>query len=118
LISQIKSSISSAINNIPVSGWIRCENIGISTDNDCFAYQNVIREWGLKRIFKTRAEKNAESDPLLEAHNIKRLDGIAFSLRAFRNTRKHDMLACLQNGMNVRFLIMDPDSIFAKTTSC
>lgn len=114
LVSNIKSSINSAIKMIPVSGWIRCEDIGISPGSDFSPYQNVVSEWGVMRVFKTRAEKNAESDPLLETHTIKQIDGIAFGLRAFRNNREKDVLACLENGMNMRLLIMDPKSIYIK----
>ena len=71
-------------------------------------------EWKLEQIFKTRAEKNSDSDPKLEKHNIKQLDGIAFGLRSFRSNRKADVLSCMQRGMNVRLLVMNPDSQFAK----
>ena len=75
---------------------------------------NKIDEWGLEYIFKTRAEKNAKSDPLLENHSIKQLDGIAFGLRAFRTNRKKDLLKCMDNGANIRLLVMDPKSDFIK----
>lgn len=71
-------------------------------------------EWKLEKIFKTRAEKNRDSDPKLETHNIKQLDGIAFGLKSFRSNRRNDMLSCIQRGMNVRFLVMDPKSDFIK----
>lgn len=72
----------------------------------------VWSEWKLERIFRTRAEKNTESDPKLEKHNIKQLDGIAFGLKAFRSNRERDVLSCMQRGMNVRLLVMDPTSKF------
>jgi len=114
LVSKVKSSINLEIKNNPTSGWIRCEDIGIANgDSIAFPYNNLVLEWGFERVFKTRAEKNSESDVLLEKHNIKQLDGIAFGLRSFRNTREKDMLMCLQEGMNARLLIMDPESPFA-----
>lgn len=74
----------------------------------------VWSEWKLEKIFKTRAEKNAESDPKLETHNVKQLDGIAFGLKSFRSNRKNDVLSCMQRGMNVRLLVMDPTGPFVQ----
>lgn len=113
LISKIKSSIQELIRTVPYAGWVKGTEInhqGITDD-----YVNKLRninEWGLDRIFKTRAEKNSESDPILESHNVKCLDGIAFGLSSFRSNREDDVLKCLQNGMNMRLLVMEPNSIF------
>lgn len=74
----------------------------------------VWSEWKLEKIFKTRADKNRDSDPKLEKHHVKQLDGIAFGLKSFRSNRRNDMLTCLQCGMNVRFLVMDPDGDFVR----
>ena len=71
-------------------------------------------EWKLEKIFKTRADKNNDSDPKLEGHHVKQLDGIAFGLSSFRSNRSDDVLLCMQSGMNVRLLIMDPNSDFVK----
>lgn len=71
-------------------------------------------EWKLEKIFKTRAEKNSESDPKLESHRVKQLDGIAFGLSSFRSNRSEDVLLCMQSGMNVRLLVMNPKSEFVK----
>lgn len=68
--------------------------------------------WGLEKIFKTRAEKNIESDPMLETHHVKQLDGIAFGLKSFRSNRRQDILNCLTNGMHMRLLVMDPNGQF------
>lgn len=115
LISGVKTSVNSAIINNPASGWIRCEEIGVKNDEPIFkSINNIINEWGLERILKTRAEKNAESDLMLETHNIKQLDGVAFGLRSFRNTRERDVLECIKNGANIRLLVMDPKSEFVE----
>ncbi len=74
----------------------------------------VWSEWKLEKIFKTRAEKNTESDPKFERHNIKQLDGVAFGLKSFRCNREKDVLTCMQRGMNVRFLVMDPTGKFVQ----
>lgn len=74
----------------------------------------VWSEWKLEQIFRTRADKNRDSDPKLEKHNIKQLDGIAFGLKSFRSNRRNDVLRCMQNGMDVRLLVMDPTSDFVK----
>lgn len=108
LISAVKSSLGIAIRRKTSGGWIKlCEDIDEHQ-------AKVLTEWGLQRIFKTRAEKNNESDPLLEKHCIKKLDGIAFGLRSFRSIRKEDVIANLNNGMQMRLLVMNPDSDFAE----
>lgn len=88
----------------------------VLTLTECFLhYQrqyDVWDEWKLVRIYRTRAEKNIESDKKLETHNVKQLDGIAFGLRSFRSNRKNDVLSCMQRGMNVRLLVMNPESVF------
>lgn len=115
LISGVKTSINAEISNSPASGWIRCVDIGIGEGEGQFnSISNVINEWGMERVFKTRAEKNSESDVMLENHNISQLDGIAFGLRSFRNTREKDVLDCMRNGMNVRLLVMNPNSDFVE----
>ena len=115
LISRMKSSIQELINTTPSAGWIKgtlLTSEGIT--NDFLNKIDNMRDWGLERIFRTRAEKNAESDPKLEKHDVKILDGIAFGLSAFRCNREYDVLKCLQNGMNMRLLAMNPHSEFAK----
>lgn len=115
LISKIKSSIQDLIQTTPSAGWIKGTTLnqdGINTE-----FINKIKnfdDWGLEKIFRTRAEKNAESDPRLESHNVKFLDGIAFGLSSFRSNREYDVLLCLQNGMKMRLLAMNPDSDFVR----
>lgn len=101
LISGIKTSIPAMIEDYPSDGWVRGD---ASVGEDGIG----LSHWKLSKIFNTRAEKNAESDPLLEKHNIKQLDGIAFGLRSFRNRRKNDMQKNLDNGMSARLLVMNP----------
>ena len=115
LISKIKTSIQELIRDTPSAGWIKgtfLNSQGIT--NDFINKIDNISDWGLERIFKTRAEKNAESDPKLEKHDIKALDGIAFGLSSFRCNREHDVLECLQNGMNMRLLAMNPHTELVK----
>jgi len=113
LISAIKTSLQKVVKNDPSSGWIKCSDLGImGTTSDLATIDNLLIRWGLDRIFRTRAEKNAESDPILEKHNVKELDGIAFGLRSFRTTREKDILNCLILGAKVRLLVMDPNSSF------
>lgn len=75
---------------------------------------SLIETWRLGRIFNTRAEKNQESDPLLETGNVKRIDGISFGLTSFRSKRTKDVLQCLDNGMEMRLLVMNPYGDFIK----
>lgn len=115
LISKIKSSIQDLIRTTPSAGWIKGTYLNEEGIDEKFV--NKIKHfdnWGVEKIFRTRAEKNAESDPMLESHDVKILDGIAFGLRSFRNNREYDVLQCLQNGMKMRLLTIHPDSIFVK----
>lgn len=115
LISNIKTSIYVLINNISSSGWVKGTDLNKEGINDEFLSRiDNFNDWGLSKIFRTRAEKNAESDPKLESHNIKKLDGIAFGLSSFRSNREYDVLECLRNGMNMRLLAMNPHTEFAK----
>ncbi len=115
LISKIKSSIQELIRDTPSAGWIKGTDLNSSGVNTDFLKRiENIGDWRLEKIFKTRAEKNAESDPQLEGHDIKRLDGIAFGLSSFRSNRESDVLYCLQNGMHMRLLAMNPYTEFVK----
>ncbi|MDE6020731.1 MAG: DUF4062 domain-containing protein [Ruminococcus sp.] len=115
LVSQIKTSIQELIRNTPSAGWVKGTDLnkeGITPD--FISKIGNFNDWGISKIFKTRAEKNAESDPMLETHNVKILDGIAFGLSSFRSNREYDVLQCLQNGMKMRLLVMDPNTEFVK----
>lgn len=65
-------------------------------------------DWKLEKIFKSRADKNHDSDPKLENSNISQLDIIAFGLSSFRSFHTNDVLNRLNHGMNVRILVMHP----------
>ena len=113
LVSRIKTAINTIRNETPVSGWVKCSELGISGSEDELSnIYELMKRGGMERIFRTRAEKNAESDRILEDHNIKILDGVAFGLRSFRTSREHDILECLNNGASIRLLVMDPNSQF------
>lgn len=115
LISKMKSSIQDLIRGTPSAGWIKGTDLHSEGINADFIKKvENFGDWGLEKIFKTRAEKNTESDPKLENHDIKILDGIAFGLSSFRSNREHDVLKCLKNGMNMRLLTMNPNTEFAK----
>jgi len=73
---------------------------------------DVWNDWKLEKIFKTRVEKNQESDPKLKQHNLSRLDAVAFGLSNFRAFHTNDIQNCLNHGMNIRMLVMDPDGTF------
>lgn len=109
LTSEVKNSLSKAMIKDQDGGWIRVENGRFSDDQ-----AEIVEKWGLEKIFRTRAEKNAESDPILQLHNTKKLDGIAFGLSNFRTKRRSDIIENLNKGMEMRLIVMDPDSDFAK----
>ena len=108
LVSAVKSSLGIAVKRKTSGGWIK-----VKGDIDEYKAE-AIEDWGLSRIFKTRAEKNNESDPILESHTVKKLDGIAFGLRSFRSIRKKDIIECLNNGMDMRLIVMNPESSFIR----
>ncbi len=68
--------------------------------------------WGLDKIYKTRSEKNADSDPKLKSVTD-RVDGIAFGLGSFRRNHTEQVEDCLKRGVNFRFITMNPDSEYA-----
>lgn len=68
---------------------------------------DYLEEWGLERIYKTRAEKNTDSDPKLERAK-KQVDAVAFGLKSFRTTQSKRVEKALKNGVNFRILTMNP----------
>lgn len=69
---------------------------------------SLLDEWKIERIFSTRAEKNAESDPeLIKAKYC--VDAVAFGLGSFRSKQTPKVEACLRRGVNFRIITMDPD---------
>lgn len=70
---------------------------------------NPLDDWKISKIYKTRLEKNEESDPKLEkiSHCV---DGVAFGLKTFRTGQTKRVEDCLRRGVNFRLLTMAPDS--------
>lgn len=77
--------------------------------------ENPLDEWGLEKIYETRAEKNKESDPELDKAK-EQVDAIAFGLKSFRTKHTKRVEKILKKGVNVRILTMNPDkeNIFLK----
>lgn len=72
---------------------------------------SLLDDWKIERIFSTRAEKNAESDPELSKAKYC-VDAVAFGLGAFRSKQTPKVEACLRKGVNFRIITMRPDSTF------
>lgn len=68
---------------------------------------DYVEEWGLTRIFKTRAEKNVESEKRLSKVK-ERLDVIAFGLKSFRSMQTKKVEKLLKKGVSPRILTMYP----------
>ena len=69
--------------------------------------------WGMEKIYKTRAEKNIDSDPKLD--KVKnQVDAVAFGLKSFRTTQYKKVEKALRRGVNFRILTMNPseDNVF------
>lgn len=71
--------------------------------------ENPLDEWGIFKIYSTRAEKNADSDPELD-HAKYQIDAVAFGLGNFRSKYSSKVEVCLRKGVNIRILTMNPDS--------
>ncbi len=68
--------------------------------------------WKLTEIYRTRAEKNQDSDPKLKDAKYQ-IDGVAFGLRSFRSNHTPDIEDCLRRGVQIRLVAMKPNSKFA-----
>lgn len=70
---------------------------------------NPLDKWNISKIYSTRAEKNADSDPNLDkAHYC--VDIVAFGLSSFRSKYSKKVETCLRKGVNFRILTMNPGS--------
>lgn len=103
----LSTSLQAEMQNHPRIGWIRTYATPV-------AIENVISEWGLEHIFRSRAEKNTEADSKLREPKIKMLDGMAFGLKTFRSAHTGDIEKCLREGMVFRLLTMDPHGNFIR----
>ena len=74
---------------------------------------SMLDEWNITKIFATRAEKNAESDPELTKTKY-RIDAVAFGLGSFRGKHTPKVEACLRNGVNIRIITMNPESPYTE----
>ena len=74
---------------------------------------NPIEEWKLTKVYSTRAEKNADSDPQLDKARYV-VDAIAFGLKSFRSKQTKRVEGCLRRGVNFRFITMNPESQFVR----
>lgn len=72
---------------------------------------SMLDDWKIEKIFSTRAEKNAESDPELTKARYC-VDAIAFGLSSFRSKHRSKVEQCLRQGVNFRIITMDPDSSY------
>lgn len=73
---------------------------------------SLLDEWKIDKIYSTRSEKNAESDPeLIYAKYC--VDAVAFGLGSFRSKHTSKVETCLRKGVNFRIITMDPDSPYA-----
>ena len=70
-----------------------------------------LEEWKISKIYSTRAEKNADSDPNLERAKYC-VDVVAFGLSSFRSKYSKKVEQALRKGVNFRIITMDPESEF------
>ena len=72
-------------------------------------------EWGLSKIYYTRAEKNADTDGKL-LDTKEKIDIVAFGIKSFRDRYNRDVQTIVNRGVNIRILTMNPseDNCFLK----
>ena len=72
---------------------------------------NELDEWGLEKIYYTRSEQNTATDPQLRKAKYQ-IDAVVFGLKSFRDKHGHLVETCLNHGVNIRILTMDPEGEF------
>lgn len=114
--------IASAYTNTP---WDNiCLSVGCSLIasglvilmHDFFVERKILSEldnWKLTKIYSTRAEKNADSDPELDKARYV-VDAVAFGLKSFRSKQTKRVEDCLRRGVNFRIITMNPRSQFVQ----
>lgn len=70
-----------------------------------------LEEWNISKIYSTRSEKNADSDPNLDKARYC-VDAVAFGLSSFRSKYSKKVEQALRKGVNFRIITMDPESDF------
>lgn len=70
-----------------------------------------LEEWKISKIYSTRSEKNADSDPNLDKAKYC-VDAVAFGLSSFRSKYSKKVEQALRKGVNFRIITMDPESDF------
>ena len=69
---------------------------------------DYLEDWGLEKIYETRAEKNKDSDPKLDKAK-KQIDVVAFGLKSFREMHSKKVEKLLKKCINFRILTMNPE---------
>lgn len=72
---------------------------------------NPLDKWGIDKIYATRSEKNADSDPNLDKAQYC-VDGIAFGLTSFRSKYTKKVEQALRKGVKFRIITMNPTGDF------
>lgn len=122
ILAGIGLCIASAYTKVPWNNI--CLSIGCSLVasglvilmHDFFIERKTISElndWKLTKIYSTRAEKNADSDPQLDKARYV-VDAIAFGLKSFRTKQTKRVESCLRRGVNFRIITMNPESQFVR----
>lgn len=89
-----------ACSALPASGILFMTNYLLSENEE-------LSDWGLDKIYETRATINGECAEKLE--NVREhLDIIAFGLSSFRSKNGDDIAGVLEHNVNIRILTMNP----------
>lgn len=113
----IATFLSGVWNNVVIS--IGCSLIAsglVIVCHDFFVEKrsvSLLDEWHIRKIFSTRAEKNAESDPELTKTKYC-IDAVAFGLSSFIGKHTSKVEACLRKGVDIRIITMNPASPYTE----
>lgn len=73
--------------------------------------KQIIEDWGLDGIYRTRAEMNPYSNEMLKMEN-KKIDIIAFGLKSFRDSQGDLLRSKVREGVKIRIITINPSSKF------
>jgi hypothetical protein len=73
--------------------------------------KELINEWRLSGMYKTRAEMNKKTDEILGKCQ-KQIDIIAFGLKSLREEKSSLIKKKLQAGVRIRILTINPESVY------
>ncbi|AEG15857.1 hypothetical protein Desku_2321 [Desulfofundulus kuznetsovii DSM 6115] len=113
----LQSFLAGIAGSLIVSGFVSLANLIFlyEEEREEFILAELVKSWGLKRIYRTRQEMNSVCDNYIESKLRKELDIIAFGLRSLRHSPVAKIIEeKVRKGLKVRILTIHPDSQYLK----